>query len=54
MKEYTISVDGKYFVGATMEPIKGQAIAPNGFSRWLATTRQLHMRIPAVSRMPAK
>ena len=31
MKQYTINVDGKYFVGETMEPTEGQSIASRGF-----------------------
>ena len=36
MAEYTISVDGKYFIGETMEPVSGQAIAPAGFFQMVA------------------
>lgn len=31
MKEYTICVDGRYFVGETMIPMQGHSIAPLGF-----------------------
>lgn len=31
MMEYTICVDGRYFVGETMMPMQGYSIAPSGF-----------------------
>ena len=31
MIEYTICVDGRYFVGETMIPMQGHSIAPLGF-----------------------
>ena len=55
MKQYTINVDGKYFVGETMQPIKGQSIAPSGFFQMVsdntATAYAYSERVADASKM---
>ena len=55
MIEYTICVDGKYFVGETMVPTSGYAIAPNGFFQMVgnnsATAYEYSERIADASKM---